>query len=87
MKGFLSLLSIMLIAAACGLILFTFYGNPLEKAISRESMQAYIETRQNRVLEIPQQNQVITNIPEQAAFTTSAFTSYDTSCPKGFADE
>ncbi|MCH4826491.1 MAG: hypothetical protein N2C11_05045 [Planococcus sp. (in: firmicutes)] len=80
MKGFLSLLGITLIAGACGLILLTFYNNPLEKAISRESMHAYIETRQNNVPEVTQQNQLATEIPEQAAFTTTAYMAIDNSC-------
>ncbi|ANU26533.1 hypothetical protein I858_005785 [Planococcus versutus] len=80
MKGFLSLLSIILIASACGLILLTFYGNPLEKAINRESMYAYIETRENNTLEIPEKNQVTTKIPEQAAFTTTAYQAIESSC-------
>ncbi|ANU14999.1 hypothetical protein B481_2921 [Planococcus halocryophilus Or1] len=80
MKGFLSLLGITLIAGACGLILLTFYNNPLEKAISQESMHAYIETRQNNILEIPLKNQVPTEIPEQAAFTTTAYMAINNSC-------
>ena len=80
MKGFLSLLGITLIAGAFGLILLSFYGNPLEKVITQERMYAYIETRQNVLPEIPQQNQVTTEIPEQAAFTTAAFTAIDNSC-------
>ena len=82
MKGFLSLLGITLIVGACGLILLSFYGNPLEKAISQERMYAYIETRQNDMPEIPQKNQVTAEIPAQAAFTTSAFTSLDNSCDR-----
>ncbi|AIY04281.1 hypothetical protein Plano_0316 [Planococcus sp. PAMC 21323] len=80
MKGFLSLLGITLIAGACGLILLTFYNNPLEKAISRESMHAYIETRQNNIPKIPLENQVLTEIPEQAAFTTTAYMETDNRC-------
>lgn len=80
MKGFLSLLGITLIVGACGLILFSFYGNPLEKVISQERMYAYTETRQNDLPEIPSKNQVTTEIPEQAAFTTTAFAAIDNSC-------
>ncbi|MDQ0429709.1 hypothetical protein QOZ98_002537 [Planomicrobium stackebrandtii] len=80
MKGFLSLLGVTLIVGACGLILLSFYGNPLEKVISQERMYAYIETRQNDLPEIPPQNQMTTEIPEQAAFTTTAFTAIDNSC-------
>ncbi|ALS79848.1 hypothetical protein ACQKDD_03050 [Planococcus kocurii] len=80
MKGFLSFLGITLIVGACGLILLTFYGNPLEKAISQESMYAYTETRENRVPEIPEENQLTSKIPVQAAFTTTAYTSLDNSC-------
>lgn len=47
MKGFLSLLGITLIVGAFGLILFSFYGNPLEELKSQERMYAYNETRQN----------------------------------------
>lgn len=47
MKGFLSLLGITLIVGAFGLILLSFYGNPLEEVRSQERMYAYSETRQN----------------------------------------
>ncbi|MGH2318927.1 hypothetical protein [Planococcus sp. 4-30] len=82
MKGFLSLLGITLIVGAFGLILLSFYGNPLEKAISQERLYAYIETRQNDLPEIPEQNQVTAEIPAQAAFTTTAFTAMDNSCDR-----
>ena len=51
MKGFLSLLGITLIVGAFGLILLSFYGNPLEEVRSQERMYAYIETRQNHSTE------------------------------------
>lgn len=51
MKGFLSLLGITLIVGAFGLILLSFYGNPLEELRSEERMYAYIETRQNHSTE------------------------------------
>lgn len=51
MKGFLSLLGITLIVGAFGLILLSFYGNPLEEVRSQERMYAYIETRQNNSTE------------------------------------
>ncbi|MBT2570602.1 hypothetical protein [Planococcus sp. ISL-110] len=82
MKGFLSLLGITLIVGACGLILLSFSGNPLEKAVSQERMYAYIETRQNDLPEILPQNQVTSEIPEQAAFTTTAFMAIDNSCDR-----
>jgi len=82
MKGFLSLLGITLIVGAFGLILLSFYGNPLEKAISQERMYAYIETRQNDLPEVPERNQVTTEIPAQAAFTTTAFMAMDNSCER-----
>ncbi|MBD8015256.1 hypothetical protein QL992_03785 [Microbacterium sp. APC 3898] len=82
MKGFLSLLGITLIVGAFGLILLSFYGNPLEKAISQERMYAYIETRQNDFPEVPERNQVTAEIPAQAAFTTTAFMAMDNSCER-----
>lgn len=82
MKGFLSLLGITLIVGAFGLILLSFYGNPLEKAISQERMYAYIETRQNDLPEVPERNQVTAEIPAQAAFTTTAFMSMENSCER-----
>lgn len=47
MKGFLSLLGITIIVGAFGLILLSFYGNPLEEMNSQERMYAYMETREN----------------------------------------
>ncbi len=47
MKGFLSLLGIMLIVGAFGLILLSFTHTPLEELKKQERMQAYMETRQN----------------------------------------
>lgn len=51
MKGFLSLLGITLIVGAFGLILLSFYGNPLEEMNSQERMYAYMETRENHSTE------------------------------------
>ncbi|ANU24421.1 hypothetical protein [Planococcus donghaensis] len=86
MKGFLSLLGITLIAGACGLILLTFYNNPLEKAISQESMHAYIETRQNKISEAALKNKLTTEISEKAAFTTTAYMAIDNSCEEVSAE-
>ncbi|MFD1032217.1 hypothetical protein [Metaplanococcus flavidus] len=47
MKGFLSFLGITLITAACGAILLSFYGNPLEDLKSQERQLAYQEMRAN----------------------------------------
>ena len=51
MKGFLSLLGITLIVGAFGLILLSFYGNPLEELKSQERMYTYMETRENHLTE------------------------------------
>lgn len=51
MKGFLSLLGITLIVGAFGLILLSFYGNPLEELKSQERMYTYMETRENHSIE------------------------------------
>lgn len=47
MKGFLSFFGITLITIACGAILFSFYGNPLEDLKSQERQLAYQEMRAN----------------------------------------
>ncbi|WP_422122086.1 hypothetical protein DHX103_09650 [Planococcus sp. X10-3] len=47
MKGFLSFLGITLITIACGAILLSFYGNPLEDLKSQERQLAYQEMRAN----------------------------------------
>lgn len=70
MKGFLSLLGITLIVGAFGLILLSFYGNPLEEMNSQERMYAYMETRENHSTEnnsIQDRNEPETNSTAEAA--------------------
>lgn len=69
MKGFLSLLGITLIVGAFGLILLSFYGNPLEELNSQERMYAYMETRENHSTEtaIPDIEELETDFTAQAA--------------------
>lgn len=47
MKGFLSFSGITVISAACGAILLSFYGNPMEDFKSQEREMAYQEMRAN----------------------------------------
>lgn len=79
MKGFLSLLTVTLIAVVCGLIFLTFYSEPFEDWQNQERLQAYTETRENTS---PEQHgevqQVVATKTEQPV---TAYTASVRSCP------
>lgn len=83
MKGFLSLLGITLIVGACGLILFSYSGDPLEELKSQERLYAYMETRQNH----PKEETAAFSSPAVPVSTASAnqeneFYNLDASCER-----
>ena len=83
MKGFLSLLGITLIVGAFGLILFSFYGNPLEELKSQERMYAYNETRQNHsAAEMNFTNDIIDPATVNTAIAAPLYMESDLSCER-----
>ncbi|MBT2581369.1 hypothetical protein [Planococcus sp. ISL-109] len=79
MKGFLSLVTITLIAVFCGLIILAFYSEPFENWQNQERLQAYTETRENTV---PQRHGKVRQAgATEASQPITAYTASVRSCP------